>query len=306
MLKRIRRPLWALDLLDFYFHRKILRQKIPLLASFKLTYRCNLSCSACPFHGRAAENNSHITWGGAVDALDALKMLGTRIVVFEGGEPFLWQDGTHGLHDLVMYAKKRFLRVAVTTNGTFPLDVPADVVWVSIDGLNGTHDRLRSGSFERIWSNLKSADHPRVLIHFTMNRLNWRELDQLAEKLKYVPAVKGLSVQLFYPYDQGESSLALLPDERKSALENVIRLKKSYPIINSERCLKAMIGNNWHCHDDVLINVDPDGKLTQGCYVKSRGKVNCRECGFTPVAEASGALDLQPGSILAGWKAYLS
>jgi MoaA/NifB/PqqE/SkfB family radical SAM enzyme len=233
-------------------------------------------------------------------------MYGTRIVVFEGGEPFLWQDGTHGLHDLVMYAKKRFLRVAVTTNGTYPLDVAADVVWVSIDGLNGTHDRLRSGSFERIWSNLKSADHPRVLVHFTMNRLNWRELDQLAEKLKHIRAVKGLSVQLFYPYDQDESSLALLPDERKSALENVIRLKKSYPIINSERCLKAMIGNNWHCQDDVLINVDPDGKLTQGCYVKSRGKVNCRECGFTPVAEASGALDLRPGSILAGWKAYLS
>ncbi len=287
MLKRIRRPLWALDLLDFYFHRKILRQRIPLLASFKLTYRCNLSCSACPFHGRAAENNSHITWGGAVAALDALKMYGTRIVVFEGGEPFLWRDGNHGLHDLVMYAKKCFLRVAVTTNGTFPLDVPADIVWVSIDGLNGTHDRLRSGSFERIWSNLKSADHPRVLVHFTMNRLNWRELDQLAEKLKHVPAVKGLSVQLFYPYDQVESSLALLPDERKSALENVMRLKKSYPIINSERCLKDMIGNSWHCHDDVLINVDPDGKLTQGCYVKSRGKVNCRECGFTPVAEAS-------------------
>jgi len=306
MPKTTRRTLWALDLLDFYFHRKILRQKIPLLASFKLTYRCNLSCIACPFHGRAAENNSHITWDGAVDALDALKSLGTRIVVFEGGEPFLWRDGNHGLHDLVIYAKKRFLRVAVTTNGTFPLDVPADVVWVSIDGLNGTHDRLRSGSFERIWSNLKSAEHPRVLVHFTMNRLNWRELDQLAEELKHIPAVKGLSVQLFYPYDQGESSLALSPDERKNALENVIRLRKSYPIINSERCLKAMIGNNWHCHDDVLINVDPDGKLTQGCYVKGRGKVNCRECGFTPVAEASGALDLQPGSILAGWKAYLS
>jgi len=306
MLKKTHRPFWPFDLLDFYLRRKILRQKIPLLASFKLTYHCNLSCSACPFHGRATENNSHITWDGAVNALDALKKLGTRIVVFEGGEPFLWHDGNHDLHDLVNYAKKRFLRVAVTTNGTFPLDVPADVVWVSIDGLNETHDRLRSGSFERVWSNLKSADHPRVLVHFTLNRLNWHELNQLVEQLKQIPAVKGFSVQLFYPYDQGESSLALSPYERKSALESVIQLKKSYPIINSERCLKNMIGNNWHCHDDVLINVDPDGKLTQGCYVKSRGKVKCRDCGFTPVAEASGALNLQPGSILAGWRAYLA
>jgi hypothetical protein len=46
--------------------------------------------------------------------------------------------------------------------------------------------------------------------------------------------------------------------------------------------------------------------MTQGCYVKNRGEVNCRECGFTPVAEASGALDLRLGSIFAGWRAYLS
>ena len=306
MQEKIYRPFWASELLDFYVRRKLLRQRIPLLASFKLTYHCNLSCSACPFHGRSADNNSHITWDGAIEALETLKKRGTKIVVFEGGEPFIWRHGSHDLHDLVTYAKRLFFRVAVTTNGTFPLDVPADVIWVSIDGLNGTHDRLRSGSFERMWSNLKSSRHPRVMVHFTINRDNWRELNQLAEKLKHIPAVKGLSVQLFYPYDQGESLLALSPEERKSALDNVIRLKSSHCIVNSKRCLQAMIQNDWHCHDDVLINVDPDGKLTQGCYVKSRGKINCQECGFTPVAEASGALDLQPGSILAGWRAYMS
>jgi MoaA/NifB/PqqE/SkfB family radical SAM enzyme len=306
MQEKIYRPFWASELLDFYVRRKLLRQRIPLLASFKLTYHCNLSCSACPFHGRSADNNSHITWDGAIEALETLKKRGTKIVVFEGGEPFIWRHGSHDLHDLVSYAKRLFFRVAVTTNGTFPLDVPADVIWVSIDGMNGTHDRLRSGSFERMWSNLKSARHPRVMVHFTINRDNWRELNQLAEKLKHIPAVKGLSVQLFYPYDQGESLLALSPEERKSALDNVIRLKSSHCIVNSKRCLRAMIQNDWHCHDDVLINVDPDGKLTQGCYVKSRGKINCQECGFTPVAEASGALDLQPGSILAGWRAYMS
>ncbi len=306
MMNRVHRSLWAIDLFDFYVRRKVFGQKIPLLASFKLTYHCNLSCSACPFHGRAEDNNSQISWDGAIQALDTLKHYGTRLIVFEGGEPFLWRDGSHDLNDLVGYAKKHFLRVAVTTNGTFPLDIPADVIWVSVDGLNGTHDRLRSGSFARVWSTLNNAVHPRVMVHFTMNRHNWRELDQLVAQLRHVPAVRGLSVQLFYPYGQGESPLALSPGERKMALENVIRLKKSYPIVNSEYCLHAMIGNTWRCHDDVLINIDPDGMMTQGCYVKGRGKVNCRECGFTPVAEASGALDLRLGSILAGWRAYFS
>jgi len=52
--------------------------------------------------------------------------------------------------------------------------------------------------------------------------------------------------------------------------------------------------------------VDPDGSITQGCYVRSRGEVRCAECGFTPVAELSGAFDFAPGSILAGWKAFVS
>jgi len=67
-----------------------------------------------------------------------------------------------------------------------------------------------------------------------------------------------------------------------------------------------MIRNDWHCRDWLLANVDPDGSMHTGCYVKNRGEIDCSECGFTPVAEASGAFDLRPGSILAGWRLFLS
>jgi MoaA/NifB/PqqE/SkfB family radical SAM enzyme len=310
MKEMVRRTHWAPDLLDFFVRRKIFRQKIPLIASFKLTYHCNLSCSACPFHLRSGEKNSSITWEGAVRALEELKRRGTRIVVFEGGEPFLWSDGCRGLRELVAYAKRRFLRVAVTTNGTFPLDVPADILWVSLDGTEGVHDRLRSGSFGRVWANLEAAGRSpkatRILVHFTMNRLNWRELDKLTEMLKGNPAVKGMTLQLFYPYGQVASALGLSGEERRMALEQALRLRRSYPILNSARCLRGMIRSDWPCREDLLINVDPDGLITQGCYARGRGTVDCRYCGFTPVAEASAALNLRPGSLLAGWRAYLS
>ena len=39
-----------------------------------------------------------------------------------------------------------------------------------------------------------------------MNRHNWGELDQLVEQLKHVTTVKGLTVQLFYPYNQDVTS----------------------------------------------------------------------------------------------------
>jgi len=306
MHDRMRQLAGIWKLLIFGFRLKILGRKLPLLASFKLSYRCNLACLACPFHHRSREANAHMSWETALKALDALHHRGTQIVVFEGGEPFLWEDGGHSLHDLIAYAKRYFLRVAVTTNGTFPLDCSADAVWVSLGGLRKTHDRLRSGSFSRILQNLRSTTHPRVMVHYTMNRENWRDLTPLCTFLKTVPTVKGITVQLFYPYDQGETSLALAHPERKQALENVIRLKKDFPLINSKGVLRHMINNTWSCRDDLLINVNPDGTITQGCYVKSRGRIHCRDCGFTPVAEASGALSLKPASLLAGWKAYFA
>ena len=128
----------------------------------------------------------------------------------------------------------------------------------------------------------------------------------MAEWVAGHPTLRGLTVQLFYPYNQGEAPLALAPGERRAALEAVMDLKKrGYPILNSPERLRAMIENAWTCHDDLLVNVDPDGTVTRGCYVKGRGVVNCRQCGFTPVAEASGALDFRIQSLIAGWRLFV-
>ena len=304
---KIMRFAWLLDLASFYYQRKIRGDKIPLLASFKITYQCNLTCRACPFHLRADDANSRISWDTAISAMESLRSMGTRIIVFEGGEPFLWRDGPYRLRDLVSYARRRFLRVAVTTNGTMPLDLPADILWISLDGMKESHDKLRSNSFDRVYSNLKTTKHPRVFVHCTLNRINWREVESLASLVQNMPTVKGITFQFFYPYNQGEDDLALSAEERRAVIHKLIELKKQgYPILNSSGRLKAMIDNRWRCHDDILINVDPDGIITKGCYVKSRGEINCDSCGFTPVAEASGALDLIPGSILAGWRLFIT
>lgn len=304
-MKAARFP-WPLELSKYFFERKILGRRIPLLASFKVTYRCNLACRACPFHLRAAEENAQISRLRAVAVMETLYRLGTRIVIFEGGEPLLWRDGAYRLHDLVLYARKRFLRVAVTTNGTLPFDVPAHTVWVSIDGTKENHNALRSGSFDRIESNIRAAKHPRVFVHTTLNRLNWQDLESLAGWVRSTPGLQGMTVQFFYPYGQGEDDLALAPGQRLAAVEKLLELKKrGFPILNSSSRLRAMADNLWRCHDDILINVDPDGTITPGCYVKSRGVINCDACGFTPVAEASGALDFNPGSVGAGWKLFL-
>lgn len=293
------------SLCKYFLQRKLLGHKAPLLASFKLTYRCNLACRACPFH-REEYRNIQMDWHTACRSLAILKKLNTQIVVFEGGEPLLWQDGSHGLTDLIRHAKTLFPRVAITTNGTIPFAVPADIIWVSLDGMEDTHDHLRSNSFKKTWNNLRNSDHPNVLIHMTLNRENWRDARRLLEKISGLPSARGVTVQFFYPYGKGEENLALPPEARQQAIEDVIKMKRQgFPILNSVKSLKGMILNTWTCHDDVLINVDPDGSISEGCYAKRRGNISCKDCGFTPVAEASGAIDLSPSSLYAGWSIFL-
>ncbi len=293
--------------LGFFFAAKILRRRMPLLANFKLTYQCNLKCCGCPFHLRSHEESASMSWIKACECIDRLKNMGCKIVIFEGGEPLLWSDNNRRFSDLARYAKKHFICVGATTNGTLGLDVPTDVLWVSIDGLRDTHNELRSNSYEDVMNNIRASGHPRLFIHFTMNRKNWRDLDELTRILSAMEQVKGITVQLFYPYNQGEEHLALSSRERKEALMHVMDLKRrGYPVLNSLWGLNAMINNTWTCHDFLLANVDPDGRISTGCYVAGRGEVNCADCGFTPVAEASGAYSLIPGALAAGWRIFLS
>jgi len=291
----------------FFYGSFIRHREIPLIASFKLTYRCNLSCQACPFHLRAGEASAHMNKEIALSCLDSLAGRGCPIVVFEGGEPLLWQDGDFGFSDLARYARERFACVAVTTNGTYPLDVPTDIVWISIDGTRETHNRLRSESFDLIMENLGNTSHKKVFAHLTLNRLNRKDIPDLIRILAAIPAIKGITVQLFYPYNQGEHSLALSGEERCDALHQILSLKHSgYPVMNSTWSLRAMMKNTWPCRSDLLANVNPDGTISTGCYVQGRGKIDCSQCGFTPVAEASGAYRLIPGSIMAGFRIFFS
>ncbi|MCX7634183.1 MAG: radical SAM protein [Syntrophales bacterium] len=300
----VHRRLWPI--IAFFLQRRVLGRKTPLLASFKLSYQCNLACLACPFHRKHVRHRISMDRPLAMQRLTDLYRKGVPIVVFEGGEPLLWRDGDYGIRELITYARTLFPRIAVTTNGTLPLDVPADMVWVSLDGPKEIHDRLRSGSFDRVWSHLRTANHKRLFVHYTVNRDNWRHVGSVLDMLSLVPHIRGLTVQFFYPYHQGEESLALSREERRAVIGELLQLKRrGMPILNSSGRLRAMMDNKWRCRDDLLINVDPDGTITQGCYVKNRGRIDCYHCGFTPVAEASGALALKPGSLWAGWRIFV-
>jgi len=272
----------------------------PFLTSYKLTYACNLKCVQCPFHKYPQTQQ---TFHDIVQTLDTLKSRGNRIVVFEGGEPFLWKDGRYTVEDVIQAARNRFLCVGMTTNGTQPLQASPDILWVSIDGTKQTHDLLRGkGVYEQALQNIHSSSHPRILAHITINAINVREIPSVIKELDTL--VKGFTIQFYYPYEEGLSLLVSQID-RSWIIQELIALKaKGYRIYNSVSGLEALEKNTWQCEEWLIDNVNPDGSIQQGCYLKDRTEIHCSKCGFSPFTEMSLTYHLHPSAILTGFKVF--
>jgi radical SAM protein with 4Fe4S-binding SPASM domain len=119
----------------------------PRYVVWELTLRCDHACSHCGSRaGKPREDELSVV--EAEDVVDQLAALGTRELALIGGEAYLYEGWTA----LARRARKRGLRVSMVSGGR-GLD-PARVkeaakagvqaISVSIDGLEGSHDRLRS------------------------------------------------------------------------------------------------------------------------------------------------------------------
>jgi MoaA/NifB/PqqE/SkfB family radical SAM enzyme len=274
---------------------RLLGRRRPLLAGFKLTDRCNLSCRACPFWQRAGED---MPLRGVLETLHRLHAAGVRLCILEGGEPFLWHDGPHGLEDVIAASRELFFCTGVVTNGLQPIQTQADVVWVSLDGLRESHDYNRGRTFDRVIEHVQASRHPRLLANVTINRRNWQEIPALVEFL--ADKVRAVTIQFYYPYP-GTEDLFLPFPERRQVLDRLIQLKRAgLPIADSIAALRALRDNSWRCFSWLISSAEPDGRITFGCYLKNRAAVHCEQCGFAAHTEISMAYNGSLGAIRAG------
>ena len=256
-----------------------------MLAGYKITHRCNLRCVHCPYWKRSG---NEANFAGVLAALHRLKEMGVRILILEGGEPLLWRDGEKTLSHVVDTARKLFSSVCMTTNGTLPWrHLPLDRVWVSLDGPRAVHDAIRGQDiFDRVWRNLHEQGRGRAFVSTTVNTLNIASIPELVTMLRGV--VEGVTIQFHYPYQGLPDPLFVSAVERSPILDELIRLKRQgYPVANSVRSLNELKQERWTCEDRLLANAEPDGSITQGCYLKNRGVADCSRCGFTAHNEMS-------------------
>lgn len=158
---------------------------------WNLTDRCNLSCTHCyNKSGPARSTAGELTTQEAIAVIDDLSVMGVPLILFTGGEPLMRED----IWDLALHARKRGLKMALSTNGTLITpDVAVRIrecgieyAGISLDGARAeTHDRFRNlpGAFEQTTAAFAACKKAglRCGVRVTITKENWRELDELVD-----------------------------------------------------------------------------------------------------------------------------
>jgi radical SAM family uncharacterized protein len=245
--------------------------RVPLFCGHKLTYNCNLRCKMCPFWKRPGKDSS-IEREKAI--LKRIYDSGACGIAFEGGEPLLRND----LAEILAYSRSLPLHTSLVTNGTL-LESKIDeiapyingVVYVSLDGLEKTHDAIRGviGCFRKaVRGIMASREKASVTINTTMMAENIYEIEDLVKLAKELDV--RISIAVAHEYCNAKASAPASNEIREIAEKLVELKKKGYPLVNSISYFKVIAKEkNWTCKPWLLVNVGPDGNLVLPCYVRN-------------------------------------
>lgn len=268
------------------FGKVFLKKRVPLDSSLILTDACNLRCRHCTV--------AHLGYPARTleDVMRDVRMLydaGSRVLIVTGGEPFVWKDAAgRGLEDVVKLSKDMgFFRVVVCTNGTFPLESSADFLWVSLDGFEAEHERIRGGVYDTVVKHVVRSSHPRIYVNFTVSTENYRDFDAAAENILGIANVKGILFHLYTKYLGGDASLELSPEQRRDVIGRMTAFKRRHPAatFNTFAGLRALRKDNWQRRSWASVTVDR-GNLTDCCCREGIADDEvCRNCGCTPAVE---------------------
>lgn len=268
-----------------YGARAILTGKAgPILGTIILTDRCNLHCRHC------AVNNvdGHMLRHDEVRAeMTRFLKAGIRILFFCGGETFLWKDGDRTVHDLVREAKDLgFYLVNVVTNGTLGLRLPeADIVFLSLDGLEASHNDIRGETFSAIMEKVAEAGDTNLCAYMAVNARNFRDIEGLTRLVADTPNLSSISFNFHTPH-AGTEALALSREQKEEAVAVIHSLiRRGFPVFNLPSALDAFLSGSWErpCRQCV---VSEKGKWFDcGRCVEIEGL--CGQCGYLFAVEFS-------------------
>jgi len=280
--------------LRYVWRFAVLRRPEPLIYGVALTDRCNFSCAGCAI---ANSGRRDMSYDEVVARLRDAYGRGYREVYFTGGEPTLWHDGERGLDAAIDAARALgYFHVHVYTNGSNGLDWPADLVWVSMDGLSDTFSARRGDHFDEVEAAVRSAEHPRLAVIYTIDRTTERGIEPFLRWVRDTELpVLGIMFYFHTPY-YGIDELFLTAEERAPIIERLRAcIRDRLPVLNSDAALAALESGRWERRTPAAAVVDVDG---ESVCCRAADDV-CPECGYAACTEIVEARDLRPSAVLA-------
>lgn len=285
--------------IKYVINHQIFKKNTPLICGLVISNRCNLHCRHCKIAERGMKD---LSFEEAITVLNSFYEEGGRTVYMEGGEPFIWHDRQYHLEDIVEYSHKiGFFTVIIYTNGTIPIKTSANTVFISVDGLQKTHDFLRGKTFNRIMKNIQESQHPSLYINYTINSYNKNEIKEFCEYINRINQIRGICFYFHTPY-YGYDDLYIEPNERNEILLKLLNYKKKYKILNSRTGIKSVLNNDWKRPLDICY-VYEKGEMYKCCRYPGDSEL-CQNCGYLSYAEIGQTLKLKPSAILNALKYF--
>jgi heme d1 biosynthesis radical SAM protein NirJ len=154
---------------------------------WNLIRRCNLTCKHCYSISADTDFPGELSTAEVYAVMDDLKRFRVPVLILSGGEPLLRRD----IFDIARRAKEMGFYVGLSSNGTLInesniasiAEVDFNYVGVSLDGIQGTHDRFRrlEGAFDASLHGIRLCRDLglKVGVRFTMTQDNAHDLPAL-------------------------------------------------------------------------------------------------------------------------------
>lgn len=271
----------------------VLQRPEPLIYGIALTDRCNMHCRGCHI---PEQNRPDLSWDELIRKMQEAWKRGFRELYFSGGEPTLWRDGEHTLTDAIQAARQiGFFHVHIYTNGLNGVDYPADLVWVSMDGLPEQFKKRRGDHFEAVERAVRSGNPPKIAIIYVIDS---QTADGVEAFLEWVQASRLLVVGVmfyfqtpYYGYDQ----LFLTKEQRAPIIDRLLKaIKKGLPVLNSRAGLLALRSGDWPRRLPVSRVLDVDGESIC-CRAPDE---TCVDCGYAACTELTEFQKLRLSAVL--------
>lgn len=163
-----------------------------MVLQWHITHSCNLRCTHCyqdDYQSHMPKELLFSVLDKYTDFVEEYNYIGQ--INLTGGEPLLHPD----FFELAREIRNRGIRLGILTNGTLidkecakkMKELKPIFVQVSLDGTRKTHDAIRgAGSFEQTLKAVRylKKNRIRVLVSFTAQKCNYRELEGLARVCK--------------------------------------------------------------------------------------------------------------------------